>query len=229
MTPSRPHHAPRPLPRSPRSARPAATRRTQVNLGRDRGHLRHGRRPQVPDPDLAHPATRGARGPGLPARAARRAPTLPPTRSGSRVFMRVENDTDEPHRWPPRVRRSPTRRRTRSSRSSSTPRPTSSATQPSRAGAGLALPAARHRPRRTTRSRAALLLFKITPSRSTTARSSSDREPDAAAQSAVDRPRRLAAQRARARRARPARRSSPPAPWPTSMTATATCGLRAGA
>ena len=68
----------------------------EATVSRDRGHLRHGRRPDVPGPDLAHPRSGRARGPGLPPRAARGRGDRPPTRSGSAIFMRVENETDEP-------------------------------------------------------------------------------------------------------------------------------------
>ena len=97
---------------------------------------------QVQISRILNPARR--RGPGLPARRCRRREDArPTTRSGSAIFMRVENDDGRAARDGRRSSRSRTRRTTSSSRSSSTRRSTSFAYEPQRAPAGRASPAAR--------------------------------------------------------------------------------------
>ena len=66
------------------------------SASRDRGHLRRRRRAEVPGADLA-PAQPAARAtPSYLSGLSPPSASSPPDTTGSRVFMRVENETDEP-------------------------------------------------------------------------------------------------------------------------------------
>ena len=200
--------------------------------GRDRGHLHRRRRPQVPGPDLALPQPGRRRGPrrtstGLPAG------TLPadrPTRSGSASGCGSRTRRDKTLPAGRRSSRSSTPRATCSGRSRS-PDVNPFAYQADRRSAPASVaPGPELAGRRAARSRARCS--------SSSSRPTSLAEPPARVPHHDGptgrgrrhrRPRRLAQRGLRCTVLAAGAAVSPPAPWPTSSTATATRGCWAGA
>ena len=216
-----------------RSSPPAAGTRTRRSARRDRGHLRRRRRPQVPGPDLALPEPERRRGPRVPRRPAGRDRAAARRRDlVRRLHAGQERGATRRCRRPTRSR-SPTRRAT-----SYAPIPLDTNINPFAYQPGIDVPPATVLPLPNSAAgqgpiQGSLLLFKVKTdslqNRPLELHFSNGSRARPASSTSTSRPASPARRASRTLRAAAGAAVSPPAPWPTSSTATATRGLPGGA